>query len=109
MASDPPEPGGRGPTFAVSFGRELGEGPVDGRVLLLISTDPSDEPRFQITDTPRSQLAFGVDVEGLAPGREVVFDSTVLGYPLESLRQVSRGTYRVQALLHKYETFRRLD
>ena len=52
-AAEPAEPQGPGPRFAVRFGRELGETPVDGRLLLLISTDPAEEPRFQITDPPR--------------------------------------------------------
>src|SRR5436305_9143220 len=85
MAADPSQ----GPRFAISFGRDLGEAPVDGRLLLLISTDPSEEPRFQITDSPKSQLAFGVDVEGMTPGSEVVVDASAFGYPLDSLRQVS--------------------
>ena len=33
----------------------------------------------------------------------------MLGYPLESLRELPTGTYTVQALLHRYETFRRAD
>jgi hypothetical protein len=49
---------------------------------------------------------FGVDVEGLKAGDERTFDATVLGYPLESLRDLPPGEYTVQALLHKYETFR---
>ena len=98
-----------GPRFAIRFGPGVGGKPVDGRLLLLISTDPKEEPRSQITDALKTQQAFGVDVEGIAPDREVIVDSTALGYPLESLRQVPRGTYRVQALLHRYETFRRSD
>jgi hypothetical protein len=64
---------------------------------------------LQINNSPRTQQIFGIDVEGWAPGKEAVFDAGVLGYPLESLRLVPAGAYRVQALLHKYETFRRAD
>src|SRR5688500_17026667 len=73
--------------------------PVTGRVLLLISTDDTAEPRFQITDGPKSQQVFGVDVTGLAAGAPAVVDSSVLGYPLEGLRDLKPGTYTVQALL----------
>ncbi len=83
--------------------------PVDGRLLLMVSTESSGEPRFQISTSPRTQQIFGIDVDGLAPGGEAVFDEGVLGYPRESLRDVPPGTYRVQALLHVYETFRRAD
>jgi hypothetical protein len=78
-------------------------------MLLLISSDSTAEPRFQISDGPNTQLVFGIDVDGLAPGREAVFDASVLGYPLASQRDVPPGRYRVQALLNRYETFHRGD
>jgi len=96
--------------FVVTYTADQRQVPLDGRVLLLLSTDPSDEPRFQISDTSLgSQQVFGVDVEGWKPGQEAVFGGDVLGYPAESLADVPPGTYRVQALLHRYETFHRAD
>jgi hypothetical protein len=96
--------------FAVSFGTAVSPGPLDGRLLLLISTDASAEPRMQISDTSlKTQQVFGIDVDGMKPGEEKIFDAGVLGFPLESLRELPPGTYTVQALLHKYETFRRAD
>ncbi len=97
--------------FAITLPSALPGEPLDGRLLLLLSTDDRKEPRFQISDTdvPRSQQVFGVDLEGLRPGQEAVIDASVLGYPLESLGDVPAGTYDVQALLHRYETFRRAD
>jgi hypothetical protein len=95
--------------FAVSFPRERSAAPLDGRLLLFVSSDSTAEPRFQIGDGPNTQLVFGVDVDGLAPGRAAVVDASALGYPLESLRDVPPGRYRVQALLNRYETFRRSD
>jgi hypothetical protein len=86
-----------------------GSQPLDGRMLLMLSTDASGEPRFQINDGVKTQQVFGVDVEGLLPGKAAVFDAAVLGYPVASLEQVPPGTYTVQALLHRYETFRRAD
>jgi hypothetical protein len=99
-----------GPRFVVSYPARHGAGPFDGRVLLLVSADDSKEPRFLISDTSlQSQQVFGVDVNGWKPGQEAVVDGSVLGYPAESLRDLKAGTYSVQALLHKYETFRRAD
>jgi hypothetical protein len=95
--------------FAVSFPAERSKIPLDGRMLLLLSTNDQAEPRFQVSDGPATQLVFGVDVDGLAPGAEAVFDASVLGYPLRSLAGLPAGEYRVQALLHRYETFRRSD
>jgi len=95
--------------FAISFPEELCKEPLDGRLLLMISSDGKAEPRFQISDGPDSQLIFGIDVEGLTPGEEAVIDADVFGYPLKSISDIPEGTYFVQALLHKYETFNRAD
>ncbi len=100
---------GPAPRFVVRFGPELSSQPLDGRLLVILSTQKDGEPRFQITQNVRTQQIFGIDVEGLAPGQEAVVDEKALGYPIESLRLVRPGTYRVQALLHRYETFRRAD
>jgi hypothetical protein len=96
-------------SFSVTFPKEVSEQPLDGRLLLLLSTDPSDEPRNQISDSPRSQMVFGMNVDGLQPGRPVVMDSTAWGYPIRSLKDVPAGEYYVQAVLNKYETFHRSD
>jgi Putative esterase len=95
--------------FAIRFTAEQSREALDGRLLLLISTDESNEPRFQIVDGPKTQLAFAIDVEGLKPGQEAIIDNRAAGYPLHSMSEIPRGTYRVQALLHKYETFHRAD
>jgi Putative esterase len=100
---------GKGIEFRVSFGAELGKTPLDGRLLVMLSTDPKDEPRFQINDSHTTQQIFGIDVDGLRPGQEVSIVSTASGYPLESLLKVPPGHYRAQALLHVYETFHRGD
>ncbi|HET6896915.1 MAG TPA: alpha/beta hydrolase-fold protein, partial [Vicinamibacteria bacterium] len=98
-----------GPRFTVRTAPGLASAPLDGRLLLLVSKDESQEPRFQIEDGPKSQQAFGIDVDGWAPGTAATFEAGVLGYPLEHLRDLPAGTYTVQALLHKYETFHRSD
>lgn len=91
--------------FGVFFPTERSAEPLDGRMLLLISSDDSAEPRFQVSDGPGTQLAFGLDVDGLKPGEAAVFDGTVFGYPLKSLAELPAGEYWVQALLNRYETF----
>jgi hypothetical protein len=95
--------------FAVSFPAERSKTPLDGRLLLLISTDGKNEPRFEVSDAPNTQLVFGVDVDGLAPGAEAVVDASAFGYPVRSLAALPPGEYYVQALLHRYETFHRSD
>ena len=78
-------------------------------MLLMISTNNDREPRFQINDGANTQLIFGIDVDGLAPGDEALIDGDVLGYPRESLAEIPPGEYWVQGLLHRYETFHRAD
>ena len=69
----------------VSFPPELSRDAIDGRLLLMFSTNADGEPRFQISDGLDTQQVFGIDVERLAPGRGGDLRRGVLGYPLESL------------------------
>ena len=96
-------------TFSVSFPKEVSTQPLDGRVLLLLSTDPSDEPRNQVNGSVHTQLIFGLTVDGWKPGHAVVVDGSAWGYPIRSLKDVQPGDYYVQAVLNKYETFHRSD
>jgi hypothetical protein len=75
----------------------------------MLSSDSSSEPRFQIGDQEETQLIFGVNADGWAPGRPWMVDAGALGYPLENLRRVPAGRYRVQALINRYETYHRAD
>lgn len=98
-----------GTRFTVSFPASLEATALDGRLIVMLSTNTSAEPRFQIADGPDTQQAFGIDVDGLAPGAAATVDGRAVGFPVASLDQVRPGTYTVQALLHRYETFRRGD
>ncbi len=95
--------------ITVSFPASPAAKPLDGRVLLLLSKDASAEPRMQINDTPRSQMVFGVTVDGLKPGEPVVVGDAASGYPVRRLSDVPPGDYTVQAVLNIYETFHRAD
>ena len=95
--------------FTVSFPRSLHPDPVDGRLLLLLSTDPQQEPRFQINDGPNTQIVFGVDVENWKPGVPAIIGDQAFGYPVHKLSQLRPGEYFVQALVNRYYTFRRAD
>jgi hypothetical protein len=111
-------------TVAVRFPAAVSGKALDGRVMVLLSNDPSDEPRFQINDTMLSQQVFGVTVDGMKPGQTVVVrdgmkpGAAVLagdgaqvmsGYPRATLNDVPEGDYTVQAVLDVYETFHRGD
>ena len=99
----------RSSTFTIVLPEELASAPLDGRLLLMLSSNDKSEPRFQITDGPSTQLVFGIDVEGWTPGTAQTVDASAFGYPIQSLTDLPDGDYYVQALLHKYETFNRAD
>jgi hypothetical protein len=108
-------------SIAVSYPESVAAGPLDGRVLVLLSTTEDDEPRFQVGAGEDAIQIFGVDVASLAPGTAVPVgaDATgdrpvgdrpaAYGYPYLTLDDVPPGRYRVQAVLHRYETFHRAD
>lgn len=103
---------GSGPRFQVGYPEALGEGPLDGRLVVLLSDELGEdapEPRFQISDGPGTQYVFGVDVEGWTPGETITVGSDAFGYPVRSTTELPPGEYRVQALLNVYETFTRAD
>jgi hypothetical protein len=96
--------------FNVTLPVSAGTQPVDGRLLVMLAKDPrAGEPRFQINDSVSGQLIFGVDVDGLKAGSAATLDGSAIGFPLESINDIPAGTYSVQALIHKYQTFKRGD
>ena len=110
LAQTPSSKSATGLRFEISFPDSQGAKPLDGHILLGISTDKASEPRFQLREEEASSAQFfGLDVDGLKPGTPAVIDSTTLGYPLISLEQLPPGDYYVQAVLNVYETFHRSD
>ena len=100
------------PDFEITFDAGKSAVPLDGRLFLLLSTDPAEEPRLQVNDTPKTQIVFGMDVENWKPGEVRTLDKangSFFGYPLWSLGDLKPGEYFVQALLDRYETFHRSD
>jgi len=95
--------------FQVSFAKERSAQPLDGRILLLLSTDGSAEPRTQSSISYKTQMVFGLDVDQLEPGKAATIDDSAFGYPIRYLRDVPPGEYFVQAVLNRYETFHRSD
>lgn len=91
--------------FDVSFDSSVSEEAKDGRLLLLISSDNTTEPRFQINDGPNTQLVFGQNVEAMNAGQSVQFNDAHFGYPIQNIDDLKPGDYWVQTLLHTYQTF----
>jgi len=101
--------GGTRLRFAVTFPSERSAQPLDGRLLVLIASDTSSEPRLQMSSGLRTSAGFGIDVEGWRPGETRYVDGTAFGFPIRHLRDFPRGSYRVQAFINRYETFQRSD
>jgi hypothetical protein len=93
-------------SFRISFTKEMSEVAQDGRLLLMLANNDRSEPRNQIGDGLKTQLVFGVDVEGMKPGDKIVVDDKAFGFPIRSLNDVPEGDYFVQALINRYETFK---
>ena len=110
-----PQPGARQSAalrlrFAISFPAARGVAPRDGRIILVVSNNNAQEPRFENdVYNPKTQPSFGIDVDGLKPGQEAVIDASVAGYPLAVDRDLPAGDYWVQAVFHQDETFHRAD
>ena len=92
-------------TFKVELGRGLPQASYDGRVILIVSKDAKSEPRFQASRGLDVAQVFGVDVNGIRGGESAMIATGITGYPIEDLGQVPAGTYYVQAVLHKYDTY----
>ena len=92
-------------TFAISFAPEMSATPLDGRVILVLTTNDETEPRFQVRPGVDAVQIFGVNVDALAAGDTATIDASTFGYPYDSLADLPAGEYVVQALLHKYDTF----
>jgi len=95
--------------FAISFDEGESNETLDGRMLLMISADSTDEPRFQINDNANTQLIYGINVEKIKPGEKALIDASVFGYPLKSIGKIPAGFYWIQGLLNKYATFHLSD
>lgn len=96
---------GSGITFNIEHPKKDENGNfIQGRVLLFLSNNNLDEPRFQTNDKSSTAFVFGVDLKSKNSSKAII-DSKTFGYPVKSLDQIPPGEYFVQALLHKYETF----
>ena len=101
--------------FEVSFPAELAQGPITGRVYVVIGNEPEIAAirqrslGHQPVSTARGVPFFAADVEGLGPDEPAAIDGSTLGYPVASLGEIPAGDYYVQALLVPYTEFHRAD
>ncbi|MDB4889670.1 MAG: hypothetical protein JWL61_1525 [Gemmatimonadetes bacterium] len=98
-----------GPRFEVSIAPAARAEPVTGRVYVAISklADTSGTPIRRTGES--GDPLFGANVENLAAGRSAVIDATAFGHPVQSLRDIPAGRYRVQPFVNVYTKFARAD
>ncbi|MDP9090804.1 MAG: hypothetical protein M3O26_18975 [Pseudomonadota bacterium] len=97
--------------FAISYPASQSAGPLDGRIILLLSRDLTREPRTHVeaNEPLASPYLFGFNVEGLTPGSDAVVSDNALGWPAAHLSAIPSGDYLVQAVLNRYETYHLAD
>ena len=93
--------------FEISYPAALNAGPITGRVYIMITRDPTREPRLEIGRV--GVPFFGRDVERLGPGQSAIIDGTDLGSPVAKLGEIPPGEYTVQAFVNVYSEFKRSD
>src|SRR5579862_617544 len=94
-------PSAKGPSsskstaFVVSFPATRNATAIDGRLILLLSTDFSREPRSHVDpDDPLiAPYMFGLNVEAMAAGQPVTLDDAAFGWPARRLSQLPEGDY----------------
>jgi len=93
--------------FEISFSGQAYAEPITGRVYVIISRNNKREPRFQtgFVGVP----IWGKNVYALKPNEAAIIDDTVFGYPLESIRDIPKGSYYVQGFVNIYTEFKRSD
>src|SRR5687767_9301839 len=82
--------------FEISYPETSSKEPLDGRLLLLISSNNEREPRLQINEDLNTQQVFGIDVDAWKAGDKKSVDQNAFGYPVRSLTDVKPGDYWVQ-------------
>ena len=75
----------------------------------MISADTTGEPRLQVSDgAARRRCSVLTSMVG-APATAQTVDAKAFGYPIRSLADLPAGRYRAQAMINRYQTFRRSD
>ena len=96
-------------TFSISFVESASHTPITGRVFLAVSRDAQPEPRYEAGSYFKSIPFWAKDVDQLQPGKDVVIDTNVLGYPIANLRDLPAGDYYIQAVMNVYTQYHRAD
>src|SRR5215207_6347220 len=73
--------------FDITFPASASKDALDGRLLLLISTNNTAEPRLQISEDLTTQQVFGIDVNAWKARETKTMTNEAFGYPVRSLSE----------------------
>lgn len=93
--------------FEIVYPASANQGPITGRVYVMITRTNDTEPRLQVGRT--GIPFFGHDVERLKPGEAATIDGKDIGFPIDSLGGIPPGDYYVQGFINVYSEFKRAD
>jgi hypothetical protein len=93
--------------FAISFPSGTHPETITGRAYVIFSQENNKEPRYQVSYT--GVPFFGKNIAALEPGKQVILDQEVFGYPVQSLSDIPAGEYFVQGFINIYTEFKRSD
>src|SRR5690349_16502876 len=79
--------------FRVSFPASAHSAPITGRLIVVVSRTEQPEPRMLVS--PSGPAVFGIDLDQVKPGHQVVVDNRAASYPT-SLDSLPAGDYYVQ-------------
>jgi hypothetical protein len=94
--------------FAVSFTSEAHNGPLTGRVYVMLTRSDRSEPRMQVRRAPGIPF-WGENVSDLRPEESGIVDENSFGFPLQSIRDIPPGEYSIQGFINVYTEFKRAD
>ncbi len=94
------------PVFEVTLAPNVHDGPLTGRLVLVISQSGDREPRLTIA--PQGPAIYGVDLDQVGPDDVVRVDGAALAYPMP-LPELPAGDYFAQAVINVYEQVSRAD
>ncbi|NAZ85952.1 alpha/beta hydrolase-fold protein [Kineococcus indalonis] len=98
-------------SVTVTLAGAAADGPVTGRLYVVLSRDDSSEPRDQAGDPLDGAPFWGVDVQGWEPGtsRTVPLGAGADGHPFADAADLPAGAYSAQAFVNVYTRFTRSD
>jgi hypothetical protein len=85
--------------FAITFADVGTEGPLEGRIHLVVSRSAEPEPRYQVSAGAAGSYLFSRDVVGWRARRAIELTDADPGAPLPSIAHIPAGHYWVQAVL----------